>query len=188
MINLSENDKVFLLKTARNALNEYLKNFTGRENEKLGGETVNLFFESGAFVTLYHKGELRGCIGQMESTENITKLVAKMAVSAAAHDNRFKAVTRKELADIRIEISILTPKRKIDTIEEFDPSKHGIYIIKGNRSGTFLPQVAKETGWDKEELLGRCSRDKAGIGWDGWKNADLYVYEVINFGEEDFGP
>jgi len=184
MINLSETDKVFLLKTARKALNEYLNNFT--EPGKIGDETLYLTFKSGAFVTLYNKGELRGCIGRMESTENITKLVAKMAVSAAAHDHRFKAVTRKELEDIRIEISILTPKRKIETIEEFVPTKHGIYIIKGNQSGTFLPQVAKETGWDKEELLGRCSRDKAGLGWDEWKNADLYVYEVINFSEDDF--
>jgi hypothetical protein len=186
MINLSENDKVFLLKTARNALNNYLKYFTESEKKRSGDESVNLLFQSGAFVTLYNKGELRGCVGQMESTETITKLVEKMAIAASAHDHRFKSVTRKELEDICIEISILTPKRKIDTIEEFDPAKHGIYIIKGNQSGTFLPQVAKETGWDKEELLGRCSRDKAGLGWDEWENADLYVYEVINFSEDDF--
>jgi len=188
MFYLSENDKIFLLKTARKALNEYLKNFTEYEKKRSGDETVNLLFESGAFVTLYNKGELRGCIGRMESTDNISKLVSKMAISAASHDYRFKAVTNEELKDIRIEISILTPKRKIETIEEFDPTRHGIYIIKGNKSGTFLPQVAKETGWNKEELLGRCSRDKAGLGWDEWKNADLYVYEVINFSEDDFEP
>jgi putative phosphoesterase len=61
---------------------------------------------------------------------------------------------------------------------------HGIYIRKGSRSGTFLPQVAQETGWTKEEFLGHCSQDKAGIGWNGWKDAELYVYEALVFGEK----
>ncbi|MCU0370250.1 MAG: AMMECR1 family protein, partial [Bacteroidales bacterium] len=62
--------------------------------------------------------------------------------------------------------------------------KHGIYMKKGFSSGTFLPQVAVETGWTKEEFLGHCARDKAHIGWDGWKDAELYVYEAYIFGEE----
>jgi hypothetical protein len=86
--------------------------------------------------------------------------------------------------DLKIEISVLTPMRKIDSIDEFQLGKHGIYIRKGGRSGTFLPQVAQETGWTKEEFLGHCAQDKAGIGWDGWKDADLYVYEALVFGEK----
>lgn len=61
--------------------------------------------------------------------------------------------------------------------------KHGIYITKGENSGTFLPQVAVKTGWTKEEFLGHCARDKAGIGWDGWRDADTYVYEAIVFSD-----
>jgi AMMECR1 domain-containing protein len=57
-------------------------------------------------------------------------------------------------------------------------------MSKGDKSGTFLPQVAQSTGWTAEEFLGHCSRDKAGLGFEGWKEADLYVYEAIVFGEE----
>ena len=71
--------------------------------------------------------------------------------------------------------------RRIRSIDEFYPARHGIYIRRGHRSGTFLPQVAQETQWTKEELLGHCAQDKAGIGWDGWRDAELYVYEAIVF-------
>jgi AMMECR1 domain-containing protein len=62
--------------------------------------------------------------------------------------------------------------------------KQGIYIKKGNQTGTFLPQVADTTGWSKEEFLGHCARDKAGIGWNGWKSAEMYTYEAVVFKEE----
>lgn len=87
------------------------------------------------------------------------------------------------MPEISIEISVLTPLKRINDISEFDYGKQGIFIRKGRRSGTFLPQVAKETHWTKEEFLGHCARDKAGIGWDGWKDAELYTYEAILFGE-----
>jgi MEMO1 family protein len=83
-----------------------------------------------------------------------------------------------------VEISVLTPMKKIHSIDEIEMGKDGIYIKKGSKSGTFLPQVAKETGWSKEEFLGHCAEDKAGIGWDGWKDAELYTYEAVVFGEK----
>ena len=64
--------------------------------------------------------------------------------------------------------------------------KHGIYIKKDYRAGTFLPQVATQTGWSKEEFLGHCARDKAHIGWDGWKDADVFIYEALVFGENEY--
>lgn len=73
--------------------------------------------------------------------------------------------------------------KKIKSIDEIELGKHGIYIKKGNRSGTFLPQVANETHWTKEEFLGHCAQDKAFIGWNGWKDADIYIYEALVFGE-----
>ena len=85
--------------------------------------------------------------------------------------------------DIKIEISVLTPLKRINSPDEIILGKHGIYMKKGYNSGTFLPQVANSTGWTKEEFLGHCSRDKAGMGWDGWKTAELYTYEAIVFGE-----
>ena len=109
-----------------------------------------------------------------------------MAVSSSTEDYRFSNVTIDELDKLDIEISVLSPLKKIESIDEFELGKHGIYIIKGVNRGTFLPQVAKETGWNIEEFLGHCARDKARIGWDGWKDADLYIYEACVFSENDF--
>jgi len=135
----------------------------------------------GAFVSLHKFGRLRGCIGHFGEDYPLHEIVVKMAYAAAFEDPRFMPVTSDELADIDIEISVLTPMRRIQSIDEFQLHRHGIYIKKGFRSGTFLPQVADEVNWTKEEFLGHCAQDKAGIGWDGWRDAELYVYEAIVF-------
>ncbi len=183
---LSNSEKLYLLKVARNSLEELFERMTTKEVKESFNELTTMNMKTGAFVTLHHRGELKGCIGRMESGEQITELVRKMTISSATQDHRFKSISREEINEIDIEISVLTPKIKINSTDEFDHTKHGIYIQKGELSGTFLPQVAEDTGWDKEELLGRCSRDKVGIGWFGWENADLYIYEVINFSESEF--
>ena len=135
----------------------------------------------GAFVSLHKHGRLRGCIGHFGEDTPLYEIVAEMARAAAFEDPRFPALRREELADIDIEISVLTPMRRIQSIDEFELHRHGIYIRKGYRSGTFLPQVADEVNWTKEEFVSHCSQDKAGLGWDGWKDAELYVYEAIVF-------
>ena len=135
----------------------------------------------GAFVSLHKQGRLRGCIGHFGEDVPLHEIVAEMARAAAFEDPRFMPVTRDELDDIDIEISVLTPMRRIQSLDEFQLHKHGIYIRKGYRSGTFLPQVADEVNWTKEEFVGHCSQDKAGLGWDGWRDAELYVYEAIVF-------
>jgi hypothetical protein len=135
----------------------------------------------GAFVSLHKHGRLRGCIGHFGEDVPLHEIVAEMARAAAFEDPRFMPVTKEELDDIDIEISVLTPMRRIQSLDEFQLHKHGIYIKKGYRSGTFLPQVADEVNWTKEEFVGHCAQDKAGIGWDGWKDAELYVYEAIVF-------
>ncbi|MEZ5071999.1 MAG: AMMECR1 domain-containing protein [Bacteroidales bacterium] len=81
--------------------------------------------------------------------------------------------------DLRVESA-----RALSDPLAFELGRHGIYIKSGTGTGTFLPQVADQTGWTKEEFLGHCARDKAGIGWEGWKNAEVYRYEAIVFGEE----
>ena len=135
----------------------------------------------GAFVSLHKHGRLRGCIGHFGEDYPLHEIVAEMARAAAFEDPRFMPVTKDELDDIDIEISVLTPIRRIKSLDEFELHRHGIYIKKGYRSGTFLPQVADEVNWTKEEFVGHCSQDKAGLGWDGWKDAELYVYEAIVF-------
>ena len=143
--------------------------------------TPHLSEKCGAFVSLHKHGHLRGCIGHFGEDTPLYEIVAEMARAAAFEDPRFMPVSREELDDIDIEISVLTPMRRIQSLDEFELHRHGIYIRKGYRSGTFLPQVADEVNWTKEEFVGHCSQDKAGLGWEGWKDAELYVYEAIVF-------
>ena len=147
----------------------------------LNSKLSTLNSKCGAFVSLHKQGRLRGCIGHFGEDMPLHEIVAEMARAAAFEDPRFMPVTKDELDDIDIEISVLTPMRRIQSLDEFQLHKHGIYIKKGYRSGTFLPQVADEVNWTKEEFVGHCSQDKAGIGWDGWRDAELYVYEAIVF-------
>ena len=135
----------------------------------------------GAFVSLHKQGRLRGCIGHFGEDVPLYEIVAEMARAAAFEDPRFPPLHREELDDVDIELSVLTPMRRIQSLDEFQLHKHGIYIRKGYRSGTFLPQVADEVNWTKEEFVGHCSQDKAGLGWDGWRDAELDVYEAIVF-------
>jgi len=182
--NLSDDEKEKLLKIARNTLNDYIiKGVIPKIDEN--AFSANLLVQAGAFVTLNKKGNLRGCIGDFQAGKPLYQTVQSMTIAASTEDYRFDKVIPDELDKIEIEISVLTPMHKIESIDEIVLGKHGVYIKKGNKAGTFLPQVATETGWSKEEFLGHCSQDKAFIGWDGWKTADIYIYEALVFGEKE---
>ena len=180
---LDTKGKTALLAIARRTIEHYIRTRSVLEVDPLTLSDA-LKTPCGAFVTLNKHGVLRGCIGRFDASEPLYKVVEEMAVASSTQDYRFKPVEEAEVKDLKIEISVLTPMRKISSIDEFQLGKHGIYIRKGFRSGTFLPQVAQETGWTKEEFLGHCAQDKAGIGWEGWKDADLYIYEALVFGEK----
>ena len=139
----------------------------------------------GVFVTLYLDGHLRGCIGRFTSPSTLHSTIREMAQSAAFSDPRFPSLSRSEAPRIEIEVSVLSPLKRIESIDEFKLGRDGIYMIKGGRHGTFLPQVAEETGWSTEEFLGHCARDKAGIGYYGWKDAELYTYQTEVVKESD---
>lgn len=179
---ISGEDRSSLLKLARETIKSYVS--TGKipvvETAKL---SPVLKTPAGAFVSLYKNKELRGCIGRFDPDQPLYKVIQDMAVASSTRDSRFNPVQPGELGNIRIEISVLTPLKRINSADEIILGKHGIYMKKGYHSGTFLPQVANSTGWTKDEFLGHCSQDKAGIGWDGWKTAELYTYEAIVFGE-----
>ena len=132
----------------------------------------------GVFVTLSLDGRLRGCIGRFTSPSTLYATIREMARSAAFSDPRFPPLSQKEAPEVEIEVSVLSPLKRISSVEEFKLGRDGIYMIKGSRHGTFLPQVAAETGWDTEAFLGHCARDKAGIGYYGWKDAELYTYQT----------
>ncbi|MCF8303543.1 MAG: AmmeMemoRadiSam system protein A, partial [Bacteroidales bacterium] len=182
---LSEQDKTQLLTIARKTISSYIT--LGKIPEfKPDQFSPKLLTKCGAFVTLHKGGELRGCIGQFTPSKPLYMVIRENAISASTKDTRFFPVQPDEVDELEIEVSVLTPLKKIESIDEFKLGKHGIYIKNGKRSGTLLPQVAQSTGWSLEEFLGHCAKDKAGLAWDGWKDSDLYTYEAIIFKESDF--
>ena len=170
--------------TEMNTIEEYIKNENVPEIDE-SKLSDNIKEHCGAFVTLHKDGKLRGCIGRFHVDEPLYKVVQRMAISSSPQDYRFPREVESEIDELDIEISVLTPMQKINSIDEIELGKHGIYIKAGYSSGTFLPQVATQTGWSKEEFLGHCAKDKAGIGWEGWKNADVYIFEATVFDEKE---
>lgn len=182
-LNLTDYEKQTLITIARQSISGRLEKSAPPQpdNSKL---TPLLKQNSGAFVTIYNEGNLRGCIGQFTSDEPLWKVVSDMAASAAFNDLRFTPLRKEEYKSLSIEISVLSPLKKIKDIEEITPGKHGVYVKKGSSTGTFLPQVAEGKEWSREELLGYIARDKAKLGWDGWRDAEIYIYEALVFGEQ----
>ena len=176
---VSHGEKEELIGKARESINYFVLNGVAEKIKPHAGAGI-LNEKMGAFVSIYVKNKLRGCIGSFAKNKTLNEMVQEMAVSAS-HDRRFDPIKAEELDKTEIEISVLSPLKKIDTVSEIELGKHGIYIKQGNSSGTFLPQVATKTGWNLEEFLGHCSRDKAGIGREGWKNAEVFIYEAIVF-------
>jgi MEMO1 family protein len=183
---LNSAEKQELLLLARNTIDAYLKtkHIPDIEEKSLPARLKN---NAGAFVTLKKHGELRGCIGHFEADQPLYEIVQEMAVASSTQDYRFSSVKPDEMKSIDIEISVLTPMQKITDVQKIQLGVDGIYIKKGGRAGTFLPQVATDTGWNLEEFLGHCARDKAGISWDGWKDkdAEIYVYQAFVFSEKE---
>lgn len=181
---LSDREKELLLEEARYTI-EGLFEPAGQKRLKPLECSGGLLAKCGAFVTLHHHGRLRGCCGMMMSDKPLIQTIQEMAISSAKHDYRFPPLSVHELPDLHLEISVLSPLYKISDISEIELGVHGIYIEQDASSGVFLPQVATETGWDKESFLGHCARDKAGIGWEGWKDADIYIFTATIFSEKE---
>ena len=137
----------------------------------------NLKTRAGAFVTLYVSGKLRGCIGTFSENKALFEVVKKMAVESATIDNRFEPIKNEELPYLSVEISVLTPRRRIQDVNEIEIGRHGIYLINGYRKGTLLPQVALEHGWDAIHFLEVCAHNKMGLDKDAWRLCEIYVYE-----------
>jgi len=168
-----------LLSVARATIEEYVR--TGRRIEIEESDPALLRLGA-AFVTLREKDELRGCIGVLEASAPLIETVRDRAIMAATRDPRFPPVGAQELPQLEIEVSVLSPLRRVESADEIDISKHGIVVQEGPQSGVFLPQVAQETGWSRDVLLAHLCRDKAGLPPDAWKRgANLYVFTVQAF-------
>ncbi len=143
---------------------------------------------AGSFVTLKTKpeGHLRGCIGTFSADTPLHKCVQQMAVSAASRDPRFSAVQEDELEQLAIEISVLSPRQRVDDPETIEVGKHGVCITHGMHHGVLLPQVPVEHGWNRETFLEHLCL-KAGLPTDAWRHRDtvLEVFTADVFGEQD---
>jgi AmmeMemoRadiSam system protein A len=148
---------------------------TGQMMPSLPPLSETLREKRGAFVTLHKGNTLRGCIGYIRAQKPLYQTIQEMAQAAAFQDARFKPVTRDELKDITIEISVLTPLQKIKRVEDIAVGTHGIYIVKDFHSGLLLPQVATENKWDRETFL-RHTCTKAGLPEHAWRECDAEIY------------
>jgi len=181
-----------LLKLARNTISEKLgiKPVQGQAPPLSESEDKELQRKSGTFVTLKIRNQLRGCIGNLGSSEPIIEGIKRNAVNAAFNDFRFSPLTAKELDKVEIEISILSEPRPLeyrngeDLINKLHPGVDGVIIRKGHASATFLPQVWEQLKHPEDFLSHLCN--KAGLSSDSWKNSKLEVliYNVQYFEEE----
>ncbi len=181
---LNEEQKKKMLKLARDSIIHYLKE-RKRLPVKEGDPILNR--EMGAFVTLHSHGQLRGCIGNLVGKGPFYLTVRDMAVEAATGDPRFRPVTLDEMNDIDIEISALSPMQKIDDPEKIEMGKHGVLVRRGFTSGVYLPQVATEAGWNREQFMNSLCGHKAGMSPDAWKKGecDIFIFTAEVFSEKE---
>lgn len=176
-------NKKFLLEIARRAIQYKLEN----KELKLNNLPKELLEKRSCFVTLEINNKLRGCIGTLYPTRELYKEIIHNAISAAFNDPRFPPLTKEELNNIKIEISILTTPKKLEYKDKQDllnklNKNQGIIIKKNNKQATFLPQVWEQVN-NKEEFLSHLCM-KAGLNLNEWENnTEVYIYEVEYFKE-----
>ncbi len=182
---VSYQEKLELLFIARRAIKESIK---GKPYYPAASFGDNLMKPAGAFVTLKKNGELRGCIGLIEAKFPLFEVVAEMAEKAAMSDPRFESVSEEEIDKLEIEISVLSPLKKVVNVEEIEVGRHGLVIEKGYYRGLLLPQVATENGWNREEFL-QYTCIKAGLDKDTYKSPDAHLFQFSAdvFGEYELG-
>ncbi len=179
---LTEAQKHYLLEVARNSIRRYLQTQSAPVPEDPNG---TLSFPSGVFVTLREHGHLRGCIGRLEAESPLLEAVVRNALYAAFGDPRFQPVQASEVGDLDIEISILTPLQLVDDVAQIELGRDGVVLAKNGRSATFLPQVAIEQHWNREQMLDRLCV-KAGLPDRCWKEgAKFETYRAVVFGESE---
>lgn len=183
-IGLSHDEKTYLLRLARKTIESRFD----KTSDLPPNPSTLLDRPSGAFVTLSKNGKLRGCIGYIEAVKPLRETIREMATSAAFKDWRFPPVKESELDEIEIEISVLSPLRRIADPSLIEVGTHGIIISRGGNRGLLLPQVAVEWNWDRETFL-RQTCIKAGLPEDAWKQ-DGTIIEIFSadiFSEDELG-
>tara|TARA_B100000315_G_scaffold231580_1_gene243009 strand:+ start:603 stop:2027 length:1425 start_codon:yes stop_codon:yes gene_type:complete len=180
---LSKDQKKELISLVRRTITLYINEGKVLEEEPSDPALNEVM---GVFVTLRNGLALRGCIGNIIGKEPLYKGVIDMAIAASSRDSRFQPVSKDELDDIDIEVSVLSPPRKIDNPDDIILGKHGVLVKDFFRSGVYLPQVATETGWDKEQFMNSLCAEKAGMEPSAWKTGkcDIFVFTAEVFSQE----
>jgi AmmeMemoRadiSam system protein A len=178
---LDESSQKELLALTRTTLESY---FTTGQIPEYRAEHPELLRPCGAFVSLHNGEDLRGCIGMLSSERELYQTVQSCALSAALKDDRFNPVTREEVADLKIEISVLSELQRIADVHLIEVGRHGLIISLGGLRGLLLPQVATKYNWDRETFLAQTCR-KAGLPTHAWRqpNAVIQVFEAQVFSE-----
>jgi AmmeMemoRadiSam system protein A len=178
---LTDSEKDILLATARERINSDLHG----SRPAYPAPTEKLEQVCGAFVTLHKEGMLRGCIGNIIGRMPLVSTIREMAHASAFEDPRFPPVTSEELGKINIEISVLSPLKKINDVSEIITGTHGIYMKRGFSSGVLLPQVAVEQNWDRTTFLQHTCM-KAGLPPDAWqdKKTQIEIFSAVIFSEK----
>jgi AmmeMemoRadiSam system protein A len=182
-MSLSAEERRELLAIARGAIEGRLR--TGRL-PRISPKQPALEREAGCFVSLHAGQLLRGCIGTFREDRPLYRVVSEMAVAAATQDPRFEPVALEELQRLTIEISVLTPRRRVSDPDEVVVGRHGVCIERGPNRGVLLPQVAVQEGWDRETFLDHTCL-KAGLKPGCWRSpgTTIEVFEAEVFSEED---
>jgi MEMO1 family protein len=184
VLSLSPEDKEELMKLSQDTLKVFV---TTKKVLKRETKNPRLRQIQGAFVTLRKKGELRGCIGHIIGQKPLWETVREMTIEAASNDPRFNPVSHDELKELDLEISVLTPPKQVPDASLITLGQDGVIVSDGGaHQGVFLPQVATETKWSKEELLSALCREKAGLPADCWRDPkiSLYTFQAEVFGHE----
>lgn len=171
-MNLTDQEKHTLLDAAKQVIQSVLNDKDIPEFQFISPQ---LREKRGAFVTLKKRGQLRGCIGYIEGIKPLHQTIMEMAVAAAFQDPRFPPLRRDEFDQLDFEISVLSPLEELNNIEDIEIGRHGLYMVKGFRSGLLLPQVAVEHHWDREKFLMETCY-KAGLSPQAWKDSDTKIY------------
>jgi len=162
-----------LLEIARQTIVQYVQ--TGKTLD-VQETDPRLLKEEGAFVTLQKQGRLRGCIGNILGSGPLFLTVRNMAIASATQDPRFPPVTKEELGQLELEISVLSKPWRISDPKEIELGVHGVIISRGPfNKGLFLPQVATEQGWTLEQFLSYLCSEKAGLPPDAWKDPSTMI-------------
>ena len=174
-------DRAALLDSAAQTLRHLRETRDPRAMPALNGSAA-LSAHRGVFVSLHQDGELLGCVGHSEGRAPLAEDVANLTLSAALNDPRFRPAA-SAAGPIDIEVSVLTPFRRIRQPEECTVGKHGLFLKLGGRAGLLLPQVATEQGWSAAQFLEAVAR-KAMLGPHAWRDpqARLYAFEAQVFG------